>query len=65
MNLEIYSKFIGFLYYVFLFFITNLIKKNTGGVENTGAIKGAIISFILKVLTKKIIIPILRIYSKI
>ena len=54
MNLEIYSKFIGFLYYVFLFFITNLIKKNTGGVENTGAIKGAIISFILKVLTKKL-----------
>ena len=63
MNIEIYSKFIGFIYY--LFFIIVLIKKNTGKVENTGAIKGDIISFIPSILTKKIIIPILRIYSKI
>ncbi len=51
--------------FYFLFFITALIKKNTSGVENTGAIKGAIISFILNVLTKKIIIQILKTYKKI
>ena len=34
----------------FYFFIISLIKKNTGGVENTGAIKGAIISSMLNIL---------------
>ena len=49
----------------YLFFITNLIKKNTGGVEKIGAINGAIILFTSNTITKKIIIAILNIYSKI
>ena len=45
------------------FFIIALIKKNTGIVENTGAISGATISFTLKTFTNNKIIVIFKIYS--